>query len=320
MGKSVMKKIQNSLKNPKLLYTLSRIFKAMVDLLQYKKPRFYNFLDSVEKKLKILEHYTIAAFMVNYHDFYRFNSGHNVKITVVITHYNKVEIIQCVKLLQQEIIKNFEKHEVDIIVVDDGSTNKKHLDIIDKSENLVIIGLEKFRYGISKCRNIGGLLAKGELILFLDPDLMITENHLINMWSDFQLYGNNTVLSGYINNYFFNGCEDTRLIYGIWQNPDRQTRRFYQLSGGHFGISRELFLKTGGFDEDLIYGGVEDIYFGHTIAKNFTQARIVFSHKYTVNHVPHESSSAHLESHKSESMSCFKDTEFYKAIYLEEER
>ena len=149
---------------------------------------------------------------------------------------------------------------------------------------------------------------------------MIHDDYLLNLWDDFKTFGNYTLLTGYIHDYFFLGAEDPRTLFGVWQNPEIRTRRFYQISGGQFAISRELFLKSGGFDEDIIYGGVEDIYFGHTIEKKFKEAKIIFSKKYKVNHVPHKSSAAHLETYKSESMSCFKDTEFYNAIYLKEER
>lgn len=320
MFNKIKSKFIRLLSRPKSLWMLSRLFKGMSVLLQYRKPRFYYLLDSVEKKLKTLEHYTVGSFMQKSHEFYKFNSIHKVKVSVVVTHYNKKEIVKCVELIQNQVQKSFSRQEIEIIIIDDGSTIKDHLKLIPDSENLIIVSLEKFKYGISKCRNIGGLIAKGELILFLDPDLLVNDNYFTNLWEDFKCYGRDTILTGYIHDYFSTGTEDPRSLYGVWENPDLPTRRLCQLSGGQFAISRDLFLMSGGFDEDLIYGGVEDIHFGYKLAKNYESAKIIFSRKYQVHHIPHENSAAHLETFKSESISCLKDTDFYNYIYLEEER
>jgi hypothetical protein len=70
------------------------------------------------------------------------------------------------------------------------------------------------------------------------------------------------------------------------------TRRFYQVAGGNLAIDKSLFVESGGFDEDLIYGGVEDLLFGYQIGR-LPRTAIRFDTAMASRHLPHPPSPAH---------------------------
>lgn len=70
---------------------------------------------------------------------------------------------------------------VEIIFVDDGSTDSSSaliIDFINKNENLDIRYLKKNNGGVSSTRNHGLLNAKGKYIWFIDPDDRFEVNHI----------------------------------------------------------------------------------------------------------------------------------------------
>jgi hypothetical protein len=75
-------------------------------------------------------------------------------------------------------------------------------------------------------------------------------------------------------------------------------------------MSRRLFQETPGFDEDLIYGGVEDLLFGHHLSK-LPATQVVFNRGMESWHIPHPPSPAHAEPAKSWEVVKAKWPEFY---------
>lgn len=91
----------------------------------------------------------------------------NILFSVIIPVYNREELItSTIESILNQKYKNFE-----IIVIDDGSTDRSLLEIQKYS------GLKNFRFksiknsgGPAKPRNIGISMAKGDYICFLDSD------------------------------------------------------------------------------------------------------------------------------------------------------
>ena len=76
-------------------------------------------------------------------------------------------------------------------------------------------------------------------------------------------------------------------------------------------ISRRVFFDTPGFDEDLIYGGVEDLLFGYHLS-GLDGISVFFNRDMEVRHVPHPPSPAHAEPAKSWDIVKIKWPEFYR--------
>lgn len=94
-------------------------------------------------------------------------------ISVIIPTFNEAaNINDCVLSLKNQNIKNFE-----IIVVDDGSTDNT-LEILNK---LNIKVFKQSHLGPGAARNLGASHAKGEILVFVDADMVFDKNFLKNL-------------------------------------------------------------------------------------------------------------------------------------------
>ncbi len=96
-------------------------------------------------------------------------------ISVIIPIYNVEEYLEkCLKSILLQTYKNIE-----VILVNDGSTDSS-LEICkkySKIDNRIII-INKKNEGVSSARNNGLKIAKGDYVIFIDPDDSINENML----------------------------------------------------------------------------------------------------------------------------------------------
>lgn len=97
----------------------------------------------------------------------------NIFFSIIIPLYNKEEYIEStISSVLKQSYTNFE-----IIIVDDGSTDKS-LQIVKNINDSRIILFTKKNGGVSSARNFGIAKSKGEYICFLDSDDIWTENYL----------------------------------------------------------------------------------------------------------------------------------------------
>ena len=95
------------------------------------------------------------------------------KISIVIPIYNSAEYLdKCIESVLNQTYKNIE-----IILIDDGSQDSSG-EMCDKyaEKDDRIVVLHKSNEGISKARNSGIELAKGEYIMFVDSDDWVDED------------------------------------------------------------------------------------------------------------------------------------------------
>jgi len=98
-----------------------------------------------------------------------------MKVSVIIPAYNEEKTIgECLKYLTKQTYKNFE-----IIVVDDGSTDKT-LKILQelKNKNLKLKIVHGKHSGTGAARNLGAKKATGEILVFVDADMIFEKNFL----------------------------------------------------------------------------------------------------------------------------------------------
>jgi glycosyltransferase involved in cell wall biosynthesis len=182
--------------------------------------------------------------------------------------------------------------QYEIIVVDDGSEGGELRQKLPDS--VTYVWQRKRRYGICRAKNTGAKLANGDYLVFLDADILVTVDYVDAVLAAFQQWGRRTVQCGYIRDYRCAGATDPRTEFGVWENPGVPTSRFYQIAGGNMAIAKELFVETGGFDEDLIYGGVEDLLFGYQLSL-LPRAAVRFDRRMEGSHLPHPPSLAHAD-------------------------
>ncbi|MFV0208657.1 glycosyltransferase [Empedobacter falsenii] len=113
----------------------------------------------------------------------------NIKISIIIPVYNaEVFVDKCLKSVKSQTFKNFE-----VIVINDGS-NDKSLEIINVfSEDSRFVIINQENQGVSKTRNKGLDLAKGQYICFVDSDDVLNENYLNNFIEIIDFHANKVI-------------------------------------------------------------------------------------------------------------------------------
>lgn len=100
------------------------------------------------------------------------------KISVVIPYYETGEIFRrCLYFLRKSIDKY--AGSVETIVVDDGPKNRLLENYVDGGNNLKIVKLE-CNLGRTEARNAGLNIARGEIIISLDSDILVDEDLISN--------------------------------------------------------------------------------------------------------------------------------------------
>ena len=313
--KNAYKLLKDIRSNHKLRLSIIKVTKKIIDLCpmslrkSFETRWLYNWITLVHQQF-------IGMSLFETHTFPRVLSREKL-ITIIVPHYNKFdELPRLFKSIKNQQLKTLNVDDIEIIVVDDGSPNIKPSSF---PSDVLVIQLAKHGFGASKCRNLGAKIASGKLLIFVDPDLEMSVNYIQKSYDLYLEWGSRTVISSYINDYFYIGCDDPRAAFGVWESPNRPTNRFFQIAAGALIISRNLFFENHGFDEDLIYGGVEDIYFGYKLSK-LPDVQILFSSDIQVKHKPHPSSAAHLNEIDSLRIAAFKDPEYYIDYVFKGER
>ncbi len=103
-----------------------------------------------------------------------------MKISIIVPVYNVENVLRyCVDSILNQTFRDFE-----LILIDDGSTDKSG-EICDKyalnNSNIVVEHIEN--QGVSKARNTGIELAKGEYICFIDSDDYVDKEFIKEMAS-----------------------------------------------------------------------------------------------------------------------------------------
>ena len=107
---------------------------------------------------------------------------HQCKISVVIPVYN---VESWLKPCLESVLLHQDLNDIEVICVDDGSTDKSLQILEEFSERDPRVKVfTQNNSGISESRNRGLSLVCGEYILFLDSDDMISENSLLYLYNE----------------------------------------------------------------------------------------------------------------------------------------
>lgn len=221
-------------------------------------------------------------------------------ISVVILTFNSEKYIE--KLLTS-LISKYEKEvrekKLEIIVADNNSSDST-LKIAGR-----ISGVEAFNngdnFGFAKGINLGASRAKGELLLFINPDSLFLRGDIFLLGN---LFDNEKV--GVVGGEMINSNGKKELSCGKFYNifnvllltlglegklgvrfSPRGKKNVGFVSGGFMMVRKSLWEKLGGFDENF-FMYVEDMEFCFRIKK--LGKKVVFSNLATIQHVGQASS------------------------------
>ena len=186
-----------------------------------------------------------------------------MNISVVIPTYNRKLILQkCLLALENQKLNN-RIISYEIIVIDDGSTDGTIKWIAENKDNLPHVVLyQQSHGGPALARNLGVLKSKNEIIIFIDSDLVVVNNFLINhvnkLLNYWEKFNKNCFTYGSVINT------------SNFQNPEKEKHKITDISYAYFAtgnvaISRDLLLKVGLFDSSFSLYGWEDLELGERL-------------------------------------------------------
>ncbi|MEM3370057.1 MAG: glycosyltransferase, partial [Candidatus Micrarchaeia archaeon] len=187
-------------------------------------------------------------------------------VSIIILTYN---LWEQTKLCLESIEKHTpEKHEV--IIVDNGS-NDKTIDELRKlikiKKNIKVIS-NSINYGFAIGNNLGIALAKGEFILFLNNDTIVTNGWLRRMLDIFNKFSK-VGLVGPMSNYVsgpqqvpwvnYSNIQEIEEFAEDWfKKNSGESFQVYRAVGFCLLVKREIIDLIGGFDDSFSYGNFED--------------------------------------------------------------
>ena len=197
----------------------------------------------------------------------------NMLVSVIIPHHNNSKIlIECINSLTKSTFENIE-----IIVVDNASSDSSYDDVIDNFPN-IIIKKSDINLGYAGGCNLGAQIANGQYLLFLNNDTVVSEHCIEKLV--LQLEQNKNIASVQpkiinINNqsYFdYAGASGGFIDYlvfpftrgRIFDTIEKDIAQYnnpikiFWASGAGFLTRKNIFKKVSGFDNDL-FAHMEEI-------------------------------------------------------------
>lgn len=201
-----------------------------------------------------------------------------MQISIIIPTYNRLS--QLKQVLAGFEAQIWDMSEVEIIVVSDGSTDGTDSFLIEPESPLNLVAGQQQNAGPAAARNLGVNLAKGELIIFVDDDVVPGPNLIGEHVKSHMQEGDKCVVLGpMLSPADFHMSSwvqwEQMMLYkqyadmeaGRWEPTARQ---FYT---GNASLKRQYFIDSGGFD--VSFRRAEDVELAYRLADN--DLRFVFN-------------------------------------------
>lgn len=191
-----------------------------------------------------------------------------VYISVVIPTYNRKPILtKCLNALEQQIVpEELQNGGYEIVVVDDGSTDGTVQWLQQDAAQYPHVRLfEQAHKGAAAARNLGVEQAQGDIIIFIDSDLVVTETFLASHLTGLR-QGKRKLRSDRLFTY-------GRVVNTAnFDNPTSEPFKITDFSAAYFAtgnvaIARKWLLEAGLFDAGFQLYGWEDLELGVRLKK-----------------------------------------------------
>jgi GT2 family glycosyltransferase len=171
-----------------------------------------------------------------------------------------------------ESVERIKDQEFEVIVVVNGETDKKLIDFIKNHQKVSKYAIISSNAGVSRAWNIGRNLAEGDLLLFLNDDVVIGKNDLYLLKSTIN---ENVVMVGPKGSVWEKG---EHVSYS--DNDDVNV-----ISGFAFMIKSKVFDEIGGIDINFTPAGYEEIDLSFKVLKAGYLLKTVPESQFTTNPV-----------------------------------
>lgn len=185
---------------------------------------------------------------------------HTNLISIIIPTLNEEKLLpNLLDQLNDQKLKSKFNYE---IIVSDGGSKDRTIDIAKKYTDKIVIHQEKRRQKISEGKNLGFKLSTGETLVFICADCRLdnplqffdyvdkfkfSKYSAATFW--FDVFPEEKIWSDYVFHFFFNWLIKVLNFFG-----NGMGRGECQL------IKREVFEKVGGYNENLTAGEDYDLY------------------------------------------------------------
>lgn len=117
-----------------------------------------------------------------------------MNISVVVPTYNRVDRLK--KTIQSLENQTYPKNDFEVIIVSDGSTDGTDEYLSSINTPLQLTYLRQNNQGPAAARNEGIKNAQGDIILFIDDDIVATPELIAEHYASHQLFGQDAVVIG----------------------------------------------------------------------------------------------------------------------------
>jgi GT2 family glycosyltransferase len=228
---------------------------------------------------------------------------------VIPTYNNKILLQKTLEALNHQ--KGYSREDYEVLVVDDGSNDHTYDWIKDCGRNYVLkyLYLERNTNSCrSRSRNAGWLRAAGEIIVFIDSDIVVKEDYLqelcrcFSVNQDIMVTGPRLMLEQPVgladiadpqifDRFHFEKNRYDRLEFRYFlystasYNANAILAPWTQVYSCNLAVPRRWLEQVGGFDENFKEWGMEDVELGYSLYK--CGVKLVFNSKLEVLHQYH---------------------------------
>jgi glycosyltransferase involved in cell wall biosynthesis len=170
-------------------------------------------------------------------------------VSVVIPAFSRADTIE--RAIRSVTAQTF--HDYEIIVVDDGSTDRT----VEVVKALQVNGLKLIEHGANKgaaaARNTGVAIAHGRWIAFLDSDDFWAPDKLANQIAVLEMAG--PAARACVTGFRMINCTVPRVVYLEFTSTDFRKEILFGCSvspGSTLLVERAVFQSVGSFDENMM--------------------------------------------------------------------
>lgn len=192
-----------------------------------------------------------------------------VNLSIIILSYNTKDLtLECLNSLALQYEKELEKKELEIIVVDNASSDGSRSAILGLKSSIPDLKLiqNNENAGFGKGCNIGAKVAKGKYILFLNSDTEALDKGLLGMTKFMEENPKVAILGGKLKNddgssqkscgKFYNLFNLLIMLLGMerlgfLRSSPNEIKKVDWVSGACMMMRGDIFEKLSGFDEKL---------------------------------------------------------------------
>jgi GT2 family glycosyltransferase len=198
-----------------------------------------------------------------------------VKLTIIIVNFNSGELLNnCLQSICQHIEVNFE-----VIVYDNASTDSSAIHLVGDPRIKVIFGKENL--GFARANNLAAEKASGDLLHFLNPDILVN-SRLNGDYNNILQAGGALIHVTSLTDAAGNLQKNKHLIPrigNILRYISRSSEIAYWNLGASIIIQTEAFHRMGGWPEDyFMYAEDMDFFykaFMHRIPVSYLDTRLI---------------------------------------------